>query len=254
MVINCTPHRCWPAGSGSAVSFSSAASSAGPEQVLLAARQLVEAAPQQVKIGARAGINAVCASQPQPDLLQPCSQRCVGQRSAQSARGIRHFEHALRSSGPLAEKRQPLCEQLRYRPRQQLRIVVARKLVQIVERKAAPRGAQNAQPSDAVLRVQQRAGQRERIQHFGPVAQPLEIEGAEGNRSLAQSLGNGRERLARPAKHSDAVFRRLVFARAFSQACSIALQMAPNQLDDLRGLRLVGSLRFTQRHLVQRFR
>ena len=85
-----------------------------------------------------------------------------------------------------------------------LRLVVAGERVQVVEREAAPGGAQDAQPCHAVLGIEQGAGQGERVQHFGAGGKLFQFDGAEGNSGLAQSCGDGGEVAARAAQNGDA--------------------------------------------------
>ena len=42
----------------------------GSEKILLAGREPVEAAPQQINIGARCGVHAVCAAEAKPELFE----------------------------------------------------------------------------------------------------------------------------------------------------------------------------------------
>jgi len=94
------------------------------EQVLLATRQPVEAAPQQVEVSARRVVHAAGAAQPQPDLLEPGSNRRRGLRGAERGNGFQGIEHPARSQSALAaEQRQPPGQQLGDGPRQQHRVV-----------------------------------------------------------------------------------------------------------------------------------
>ena len=63
------------------------------------------------------------------------------------------MQHACRGAASgFAEQRQPFGQQLRHGTGEQLSIVVAGQRVQVVEREAAPRRAQKAQPGHAILR------------------------------------------------------------------------------------------------------
>ena len=77
--------------------------------------------------------------------------------------------------------------------------------MQIGQREAAPRRAQHAQPSHAILWVEQSASQRERVDDLWPVFQILQIDGAEGNVRFVQRLGDGRKSFARAAQNGDAI-------------------------------------------------
>ena len=78
--------------------------------------------------------------------------------------------------------------------------------MQIVEREAAPGSAKKAQPGNAVVGIEQGAGQGERVEDFGAGCEFFEIDGTEGNLSLAQGLGDRDERFAGAGENSDAVF------------------------------------------------
>ncbi len=70
MVINCTPHSRRPR-IGQGGQLVERRSQGGAQQVFFAVGQMVEAAPQQVEIGAGRGIHAGRAAQAKPDLLEP---------------------------------------------------------------------------------------------------------------------------------------------------------------------------------------
>ena len=57
---------------------------AGPSRSCSPAGRLVEAAPEQVEVGAGRGVDAVCAAQAQPDLFEPGSRHRRGLASARS--------------------------------------------------------------------------------------------------------------------------------------------------------------------------
>ena len=115
-------------------------------------------------------------------------------------------------------------------------VIGACQRVQIVERQAAPWRAQQSQPRNAILRIQQRARERQRIQHFGAVLQLLQLHGAKGNRRISQSRGNRRQCGPGASQHRDAIFVS-AHPRLFH-----ALHVATNQRDNLLCLLLASFL------------
>ena len=104
------------------------------------------------------------------------------------------------------EERQALGEQLRYGATQQLGIVGAGETVQIIECKAAPGSAQNAEPRDAIIGVEQGACKCESIAHLGTVLQLFKIDCAERYGCLAERLGNRHEGFAGAGEDGNAIF------------------------------------------------
>ena len=126
-------------------------------------------------------------------------------------------------------------EQIRRRTELQLLVIRARESVQIGERKAAPRRAQNAQPRHAVFAIEQRSGQRQSVDDLGAILQGLQFDGAEGNFRFTERLRNGHKRFARAAKYGDAVFRFLLvgaFPLIFRASGVDVRLMAADQSDD----------------------
>jgi ribosomal protein S12 methylthiotransferase accessory factor YcaO len=109
--------------------------------------------------------------------------------------------------------------------------------VQVVEGEAAPGSAENAKPRDAVLGVEQGAGESDGIADLGAVMESFEIDGAEGNGRFAEGLGDGYEGFAGAGEDSDAVF-------LADRACYFhRREMALNEVSDLLGLGFLEDLR-----------
>ena len=92
----------------------------GAEQVLLAVRQAVETTPEKIEVGECSCVDAACAAQAEPDLLQPGSERSRGQGCAESRRGIDCMQNAGGGAAAIcAQEVKALSEQLRNGPDKQ---------------------------------------------------------------------------------------------------------------------------------------
>jgi hypothetical protein len=76
---------------------------------------------------------------------------------------------------------------------EQFRIVVAGQAVKVAERKATPGSAQNTEPSNAVMGVEEGMGQRQGVKHLRAGGKLFEIDGAEGNGGVAEGCRDGDE-------------------------------------------------------------
>ena len=110
----------------------------------------------------------------------------AGQREERLPQPAHRSTRSAARAASFAEQRKPLGQQLRHGAADRLGIAGNR--VQVVEREAAPRGAQNAQPGHAILRIEQGASQRQRIQHLRTARELFQFHGAERDSGLAQSL------------------------------------------------------------------
>ena len=77
--------------------------------------------------------------------------------------------------------------------------------MEVCEREAAPGGAEDAEPGDAVEGVEQGAGEGESVEDFGAGGEFFEVDGAEGDLRFAEGLGDGSEGVAGAAEDGDAV-------------------------------------------------
>ena len=105
--------------------------------------------------------------------------------------------------------------------------------MKVIERKGAPWRTQHAEPCDAVLRIEQGAAKRQRIENLRAVFQLLEFNGAEGNSSFAQCGCDGLEGCAGAAQDGDAVLA--VFASSAGESGFVDLVLlATNEGNNLR--------------------
>lgn len=127
-------------------------------------------------------------------------------------------------------------QQLRNRPAQNITIIVAGEFVKVRDRKPTPRRTQHCEPRYAILAIEERAGQRQRIQHLGAFGKSFEIDRAEGNCLFAERLRNRLERFVRPTQYSNAV--------SFSASPGFldSAHVTANERDDLFRLRFVRGL------------
>ena len=103
--------------------------------------------------------------------------------------------------------------------------------MEVVESEAAPGGAEDAEPGDAVLGIEQSAGQGEGVEDFGAGSEFFQIDGAEWNFRVVEGLGDGGEGVAGAAEDGDAVLF-LSSALTGQTALLNAARMAANQIDN----------------------
>jgi hypothetical protein len=93
----------------------------GAEEIGLAFRKAVEAAPKQIEIHTRRSVDALCAAQPQPTLLEPGAQRGSGLLRAQAIGEISGAQQAVDGLAAFdAEKLRALGKELGNRTREEL--------------------------------------------------------------------------------------------------------------------------------------
>ena len=120
-----------------------------------------------------------------PDLFKPGSERGGGLSEAQCWRGFEGFEDTLRGCAAVVAKQgRALGEKFWDRAGEELWIVGAGENVEVAEREAAPWGAKDAEPGDAVERIEDGAGKSECVENFGTRGELFEVDGAEGDRRL----------------------------------------------------------------------
>ena len=176
------------------------------KEIGLALRQRVETLPEKIEIRAGLGVDALRAAELEPGLFKPGAQRSYGLRGAE-ALGSRHRAQNAIDGEPAfgADEVRALESELGHRTGKKLGRVGAGERMQIGEREAAPWSAKHAQPRDAIVRIEERASERKRVDNLRAVLERFKIDGAKGDGGLAQSSGDGYKRFARPGKHGDTI-------------------------------------------------
>ncbi len=207
MVINCTPQSLLACGVGQGGELVERRIERGAEQVRLAVGQPVQAAPEQSRgwrgrchprRPRRPAAARPVASQVPSEAVGWAARRAGAAASACNTRAAAGRPSSLSSGNRSASNSGT--------GRGSNSGSSAGKCVQVVEREAAPRRAQNAQPGHAVLGIEQSASQRECVEHFGARRKLFQFDGAEGNSGLAQRLGDRHKMLSGAAQDGDAVF------------------------------------------------
>jgi len=117
--------------------------------------------------------------------------------------------------------------------------------VKVCERKAAPWCAQNAEPGDAIVRIEKRADESESVNDFRAVLELFELDGAEGNCRLAQRARYGHQGFVGAGEDSDAKLLPLIaesIVRVFCGGLVDGRKMAADKGDDFVDLFLTGGL------------
>ncbi len=178
----------------------------GTEQVLFAAGQAVETTPEKIEIGKGIGVDAACAAQVEPDLLQPGSKRGRGQSGPQGGTDSIEFKTRVAARRPpsLIRSRRSVSNSGMGRTRT-LSSSALTSLWRSSRRQAAPWGAQHAKPCNAVLRIEQGATKRQRIENFGAVFHCSSSMARKGMCAARNAAAMGSSALRARPEHGDAV-------------------------------------------------